>query len=95
MNIILVNQFLLGAIVMACSAIGVFFIRFWRRSHDRLFAILAAAFWLLAINWLALALSQKDELRTAFYAIRFVAFLLIIIGIIDKNRTSRTDQSEQ
>jgi NADH:ubiquinone oxidoreductase subunit 2 (subunit N) len=84
------NQFLLGAIVMACTAIGVFFIRFWRKSHDRLFAILAVAFLLLAINWLALALSHQDELSTIFYAIRFLAFLMIIVGIIDKNRGSRS-----
>jgi hypothetical protein len=82
------NDLVLGAIVMACSVIGLFFLRFWRRSGDRLFAIFAIAFWVLGLNWLALALTQQDELRTALYGIRFLAFLLIVIGIVDKNRSS-------
>ncbi len=93
MNLNELNQFTLGAIVMACLAIGLFFIRFWLKSRDRLFVILAVAFWLLAINWLALAISQENELRTAFYGIRFLAFLMIAVGIIDKNRSSRSPSS--
>jgi len=83
------NSFMLGAIVMCCAAIGVFFLRFWRRTHDRLFIILATAFWLLGVNWLALAITEQDELQTALYVVRFVAFLLIIVGIVDKNRSTR------
>ena len=78
-----------GAIVMACGVIGLFFLRFWRRTHDRLFAIFAVAFWILGLNWLVLALTQADELKTASYGIRFLAFLMIIIAIIDKNRSSK------
>ncbi|WP_436040821.1 DUF5985 family protein [Rhizobium sp. LjRoot98] len=32
-----------------------FFIRFWRRTRDALFAAFAAAFWLLALNQALLA----------------------------------------
>jgi hypothetical protein len=83
----MLNQFLLGGIVVACFAVGLFFLRFWKKGHERLFAIFAVAFWLLGINWLALAFTRgKDEVQTALYVVRLAAFILIIIGIIDKNR---------
>ena len=82
----LLNNFLLGMIVMASLAAGLFFLRFWRKTRDRLFAIFAIAFWVLAANWLALAFINKDEIRTALYIVRLAAFVLILIGIIDKNR---------
>jgi hypothetical protein len=72
---------------MGCAVAGMFFLRFWRRTHDRLFAIFAAAFWLLGMNWMLLALTHWDEPTTAWlYVIRLVAFVLILVGIADKNR---------
>lgn len=69
---------------------GLFFLRFWRESRDRLFAFFGAAFWLLSLSWVLLALiSPTEETRPYIYAIRLVAFLLMIGGMIDKNRTSR------
>ena len=82
------NAFLLGLLVMACAVAGLMFLRFWRKTRDRLFAIFAGAFWLLALNWMALAFTHEDELRTALYAVRLVAFVLILVAIIDKNRTA-------
>jgi hypothetical protein len=85
------NTFFLGAVVMACGVAGLFFLRFWRRTHDRLFAIFAAAFWLLGLNWLLLAFTdpEAETRRVALYTIRLLAFVLIIVAIIDKNRASR------
>jgi hypothetical protein len=80
------QQFILGLLVMACLIIGLFFLRFWRKSRDRLFAFFAGTFWLLGINWLALIFYRWDEPRTGLYMVRLVAFLLLLIGIIDKNR---------
>ena len=80
------NQFLLGANVMGCLGIGIFFLRFWRKTHDRLFAHFAAAFWLLGLNWLLLSFIQQDEARTILYLIRLLAFVLILFAIWDKNR---------
>jgi hypothetical protein len=71
---------------MACAVAGVFFLRFWRKTRDRLFVIFALAIWLLGTNWLLLAFFQTDETRPWLYAIRLVAFCLILLGIIDKNR---------
>jgi hypothetical protein len=67
--------------------VGLFFLRFWRETSDRLFAFFGAAFWLLSISWLLLAFfSPTDETRPYIYAVRLVAFCLIIAGTIDKNR---------
>lgn len=82
------NQFILGCVVMGCLAAGLFFVRFWRRSGDRFFALFALAFWLLGINWLLLAFTAADEVRTALYVVRLVAFIIILIAIWDKNRAS-------
>ncbi|HEY0010025.1 MAG TPA: DUF5985 family protein [Tepidisphaeraceae bacterium] len=80
------NQFLLGAVVIASAVAGLFFLRFWTRTGDRLFAIFAAAFWMMGLNWLLLALIQQHEIRPALYLIRLCAFVLILIAIVDKNR---------
>jgi hypothetical protein len=82
-----ITQFMLGAIVMACFVAGIFFLRFWRKTHDRLFAMFAAAFWLLGVNWLALGFVVQDEVRTVLYVVRLLAFILILVAIIDKNRS--------
>lgn len=76
-----------GACAMACFVIGLFFLRYWRVGRDRLFLFFVAAFWAFALNWAGLALVQpNDDTRHWFYAVRLVAFVLIIAGIIDKNR---------
>jgi hypothetical protein len=65
---------------------GLIFLRFWRESSDRLFAFFGMAFWLLALSWLLLSVSSPtEEARPYIYAVRLVAFLLIIGGMIDKN----------
>ena len=73
------NPFLLGALVMASGVAGLFFLRFWRRTGDRLFAIFAAAFWLLGLNWLLLAFTDPaaETRRVVLYTIRLLAFVLI------------------
>ena len=81
------TQFLLGALVMGSTSIGVFFLRFWRETHDRLFVMFAFAFWILALGWLG-QLAGAGETNTPFYALRLVAFLLIILAVADKNRGS-------
>jgi hypothetical protein len=92
MNQVLLNQFLLGAIVVACGVAGLYFLRFWRKTHDRLFAMFATAFWVLGLNWLALAFINRDEVRTALYVVRLFAFLLILFAILEKNRAGRRDR---
>jgi hypothetical protein len=74
----------------AAAAAGLFFLRFWRESGDRLFACFGAAFGLLALSWGLLALvNPSDETRPYVYAVRLIAFLLMIVGMVDKNRASQ------
>ncbi len=84
------NQFLSGAIMMACWVAGLFFFRFWKKTADRLFAIFAVAFWMLAVERLTLVMIREvDEVRGYVYVIRLFAFLLILWAIVDKNRPRR------
>ncbi len=81
------EEFLMGAIAMASLVAALFFLRFWRDTGDRLFAMFAASFVLLAITRIGLALSdQQLEAHTYWYWARLAAFVLILVAIVDKNR---------
>jgi hypothetical protein len=81
------EQFIMGAIAMASAIVALFFLRFWRDTGDRLFGIFALAFLLLGITRIGLAVSQDPvEGQTFWYWVRLVAFLLILVAIVDKNR---------
>jgi uncharacterized membrane protein HdeD (DUF308 family) len=83
----MIEGFLLGVIATASITTGVFFLRFWRDSRDSLFLAFAVAFIVEGLNRTAmLLLSQPNEGRTWVYLIRFFAFLLIVAGIVNKNR---------
>lgn len=76
-----------GALVLGYSLVALFFVRFWKKTADRLFLIFAAAFAMLMIERLLLLFSDpQHEGRPYIYAVRLIAFLLILIAIIDKNR---------
>jgi hypothetical protein len=81
------TQVVSGAITMGYVVVGLFFLRFWRETRDRLFLIFAIAFWILGGQRLALVLTgQTAETGTGLYLVRLFAFLLILAAIIDKNR---------
>ena len=73
----------------AAAGAGVFFFNFWQDTRDRLFLLFAWAFWLMSLSWLTLAfVNPTDETRPYVYAIRLLAFILIIIATVDKNRSA-------
>ncbi len=79
-----------GALALGHALAGLFFLRFWRDTHDRLFAWFAAAFGMLAVQRFAvLATFSWLEQTTWAYVIRLIGFVLIIIGIVEKNRTAQ------
>jgi hypothetical protein len=83
-----VKLVLQGATAMGYFVAGLFFVRFWRDTADRLFAMFALAFWALAVNSGMLAtVHSNNETQHQLYLIRLVAFVLIIAGVVDKNRT--------
>ena len=88
MSAILVD-FLAGAVTLGFFVAAGFFLRFWRRTHDRLFLAFGAAFVLLALNQaLAAFLGAGDELTPYTYLLRVLGFVLILYAIIDKNLSS-------
>lgn len=82
---LMLKAMLAGAILVSAWAISVFFLRFLRKTHDRLFAFFAAAFLLLGVERIAI-LALASEVQAFVYLIRLFAFVLILLAIVDKNR---------
>jgi hypothetical protein len=88
--ILSLNAFINGAVMMGFCVAGLFFLRFWRKTRDRLFLLFAASFFVLGANRFGLSLTEPDyERRDLFYLVRLIAFALILFAIIDKNRAAR------
>ena len=82
-----VNVILWSMTAMAALGVAVFFVRFWRQTGDRFFALMAVAFGLFSANLTLLAaINPAHESRHLIYLLRLGAFLVIILAIIDKNR---------
>jgi hypothetical protein len=81
------TTFVAGLLVMGYAVVALFFGRFYQASRDRLFLFFACGFGLLAIQRAGLAAAAELPLPvTSHYVLRLLAFLLILAGIIDKNR---------
>ena len=79
--------FLSGAVTALFFVAGLFFLRFWKRTRDRLFLAFAWAFFLLGLGQGLLSLAAvPDEERSLLYLIRLAAFGLILAAIVRKNR---------
>lgn len=76
---------------MAFAAIALFFLRFHRRTRDRLFVWFALAFALLAGERVAGGIAVATgwtESTLWVYLLRLFAFVVILIAIMDKNLRS-------
>jgi hypothetical protein len=81
-----VIEFLSGAVTLGYAVAMLFFLRFWKRTGDRLFLAFGVAFALLALNQaLAQWLGAADERVGYTYLLRVLGFLLILAAIVDKN----------
>lgn len=82
-----VTEFISGMLTMGYLVAGIFFLRFWRDTRDRLFAMFGAAFFILAIQRFGLDVAgDQSERATLWYYVRLLAFVIIIVAIVDKNR---------
>ncbi len=92
---LLLSEFFHGATMLAAAGVALFFLRFWRRTGDRFFAVFAAAFAVFAVNRLLLVvLAEDSEARTWVYVLRATMFVMIAAAIVDKNygrQASSTD----
>lgn len=78
--------FLQGSIGTAFAIAGLFFLRYWKETRDRLFVLFALAFFILALSRsLLAAVAESQEDHYYLYLLRLAAFLIIIGAIVDKN----------
>jgi hypothetical protein len=78
--------FTAGLLTAGYLVSAIFFLRFWRRTHDALFGSFALAFLLMAVTQgLPVLLSAPGEQGAWIYLFRLAAFLLIIAAIVRKN----------
>lgn len=81
------EQFIAGMTTTAFAASGIFFLKFWIKTTDRFFILFATSFWVLAVERVALVMTDPlNEVRPFIYLLRLAAFFLILVAVIDKNR---------
>jgi len=88
------KYFLDGAIMAGFCIAALFFLKFWLRTHDRLFLMFSISFGIMALNrvlltGLVIRGAPADESQMTIYLIRLAAYVLILIAIFDKNRSMR------
>lgn len=84
--------FLDGVIAMGFCSIAAFFVRYWCATRDRFFLIFACSFVAMAANRMLVAHQRAPvpEADITVYVMRLAAYSLLIIAILDKNRSSRS-----
>jgi uncharacterized membrane protein HdeD (DUF308 family) len=82
----MLESFLLGVIATSSFIAGVFFLKFWKQTHDSLFLAFAITFIIEGLNRCAVLLLEKpNEGSPVIYIVRLFAFLLILWAIVKKN----------
>lgn len=86
----MIGGFLVGVIASTSLIAGLFFLRYWRETRDSLFLAFSAAFFIEGINrCVILLLHNLSEGYFWVYIVRCFAFLIIVAGIVNKNRRVR------
>jgi hypothetical protein len=80
------NAFLAGAIALATFVVVLLFMRFWRGTRDRFFLLFALAFAVEGAGRAASAFLTFADATPVFYAVRVLAYGLIMLAIWQKNR---------
>lgn len=89
--------FLTGVCAATFMFSAIFFLKFWRSSRDPFFLYFAFACGLISLErWLGMFLSgtlervvsTQTEANSWLYLIRFGAFVIISVAIVNKNRKS-------
>jgi hypothetical protein len=85
------KYYMWGVLAMASLVAALFFLRYWRSSRDRLFAFFAIAFFLMTLEWTVSGVLGVSEESRHFYVLllRILAFVAIIVGVLDKNQRDR------
>jgi Family of unknown function (DUF5985) len=78
--------FLSGMITAGFLVAALFFVRFWSRTGDSLFAIFGVSFVLFAISQsLSVSFDFLRDDKTAVFVLRLIGFGLLLVAIAWKN----------
>lgn len=81
--------FVSGVLAAGYAVAALFFLKFWRQTRDRLFGWFAASFALLMVQRVALAAAVDSNVDPLwYYVIRLLAYVLILVAIVEKNRAT-------
>jgi uncharacterized membrane protein HdeD (DUF308 family) len=87
----MIDGFLLGVIATSSAVAGLFFLKFWKSTHDGLFLAFGMAFMIEGVNRAAmLFLERPSEGIPWNYGVRLFTFLLILGAILQKNYGPRS-----
>ena len=82
----MIEGFLLGVIATSSATAGMFFLRFWKKTHDRLFLAFATFFFVEAVNRIVLLCFERpNEGSPWVYLIRLLALVILLAAILEKN----------
>jgi uncharacterized membrane protein HdeD (DUF308 family) len=82
----MLEGFLLGVVATSSLTAGVFFLKFWKSTHDSLFLAFASAFLIEGVNRAAMLMLERPSEGSPWnYGVRLFAFLLILAAILRKN----------
>ena len=78
--------FLSGMITAGYLIAALFFLRFWKRTGDTLFATFGVSFTLFAISQsLSVSFDFLHDDKTAVFVLRLIGFGLLLVAIARKN----------
>jgi hypothetical protein len=81
------RAFVAGLLAMGYFVASLYFLRFWKRSSERLFVFFALSFALLSVHRIGLIVLPSVD-STWLYGVRLLAFVLLLVGILEKNRSA-------
>lgn len=90
----LFEGFLEGVVATSSLVAGLFFLRYWKDTRDALFLAFSAAFLIEGLNRCAQIVflhptqTNPNETNPWVFVVRAFAFLIILAGIVNKNRRS-------
>lgn len=83
----LTHTALAGAIAMASLTVALIFLRYWKSTGDRFFLYFALSFALETVSRILFLVHHAGPHEPLIYLIRLVAYGLIMVAIVEKNRT--------
>ena len=89
------NNFLGGAIAAGYAVASLFFLKFYVRTGDRLFAMFCAAMLMLGSTRVWMMMLDDPNESHWMYLLRLFAYLLILGAIIDKNLPRRSSKPSE